>query len=212
MELSKILFYINLISLIKLILSANVKEIDENIENKYKDDFYLKAYNIPQSLMTFTTNGNNVLRNELNNAFDDNYETFWRTSSSKFNSEFINIKITFSKTTTIDRLLYKAPLYSGVQGYGYPTQLKIYIKIKNIDGILTDDDSDFLLIEDIISEKTGNLVLFQFEEEITCDQIKLEWSSLEDSDIEKIFPAACEIIFLSPENKYINQITFNLLQ
>ena len=206
MELSKILFYINLISLIKLILSANVKEIDENIENKYKDDFYLKAYNIPQSLMTFTTNGNNVFRNELSSAFDDNYETFWRTSSSKFNSEFINIKITFSKTTTIDRLLYKAPLYSGVQGYGYPTELKIYIKLKNINGILTEDDSDFLLIEDIISEKTGNLVLFQFEEEITCDQINLEWASLEDSDIEKIFPAACEIIFLSPENKYINQL------
>jgi uncharacterized repeat protein (TIGR02543 family) len=188
-------------------LYAQWRKIDDNLlESKYKDDYYIKAYKIPQSLMTFTTNGQNIFRNELRNAFDEDYETFWWTNSRKVNSESINIKITFSKTITIDRLLYKAPFYSNIRGYGYPTELKIYIKLKNINGILTDDDSDFLLIEDIISEKTGNLAIFQFKEEATCDQIKLEWVNLEDSDVASILPAASEIIFLSPENKYINQL------
>ena len=207
MEFSKLLFYIYLLSFIKLYSSIIIKEIKDNLlESKYKDDYYIKAYKIPQSLITFTTNGERIYKRILDYAFDDDYETFWSTNSREVNSEPINIKITFSTTITIDKLLYKAPLSSGIEGYGYPTQLKIYIKLKNIDGIITDDDSDFLLIEDIISEKTGNLILFQFEEEITCDQIKLEWANLEDSDTKVIFPAASEIIFLSPENKYIEQL------
>ena len=210
MEVNKILLYIYLLSFLKIIASSIVKEINgDMLESKYEDDYYINAYKIPQSLMTFTTNGQTIFNMYLVFAFDDNYETFWRTSSREINSDSINIKITFSKTITIDRLLYKAPLYLGIEGYGYPTQLKIYIKLKNLDGIITDDDSDFLLIEDIISEKTGNLVLFQFEEEITCDQIKLEWANLEDSITEEIFPAASEIILLSPENKYIEQL-FNI--
>ena len=207
MELTKILFFINLLSFIKINLSAIVKEIDGNIlENKYKNDYYIKAYKIPLSLMTFTSNGGKLFDNELDKAFDDDYETFWRTTSRKINSDYININITFSKTITIDRLLYKAPTNWDIIGYGYPTQLKIYIKLKNIEGIITDDDSDFLLIEDVISEKTGNIVVFQFEEEIFCDQIKLEWANLEGHDTDLIFPSASEIIFLSPENKYINQL------
>ena len=160
MELTKILFYINLLSFINIDLSAIVKEIDGKVlETKYKNDYYIKAYQIPISLMTFTTNGEKLYNNELEKAFDDDYETFWRTTSREFNSDYINIKITFSKTITFDRLLYKAPSYRDIMGYGYPTQLKIYIKIKNAEGIIADDDSDFLLIEDIISEKSGNLVL-----------------------------------------------------
>ena len=210
MEFSKLLFYIYLLSFIKLYSSIIIKEIKDNLlESKYKDDYYIKAYKIPQSLITFTTNGERIYKRILDYAFDDDYETFWSTNSREVNSEPINIKITFSTTITIDKLLYKAPLSSGIEGYGYPTQLKIYIKLKNIDGIITDDDSDFLLIEDIISEKTGNLAVFQFEEKITCDQIKLEWANLEDSITEEIFPAASEIILLSPENKYIEQL-FNI--
>ena len=206
MKLTKLLLYLYLLSFTNLYLSASVKEIDGNtlLESKYYDDYYLKIYKIPQELMTFTTNGGKVFSSELDKAFDNNYETFWRGESIKDSSDLINIKITFSKTVTIDRLLYRAPLYWGITGYGYPTQLRIYFKLKNINGILTDDDSDFLLVEDIISETTGKLVLFQFEEELTCDQIKLEWVNLEVSDL--ITPAASEICFFSPENKYINQL------
>jgi hypothetical protein len=207
MEIKKLLFYVCLLSFIKINSSIIIKEIEDNLlESKYKNDYYIKAYKIPQSMITFSTNGEKIFRRILDYAFDDDYETFWSTNSRNVNSDYINIKITFSKTITIDRLLYKAPLFSGIEGYGYPTQLKIYIKLKNIDGIISDDDSDFLLIEDIISEKTGNLVIFQFEEEITCDQIKLEWANLEDSETKVIFPAASEIIFLSSENKYIEQL------
>ena len=80
------------------------------LESKYKDDYYIKAYKIPISLMTFTTNGEKIYNNELEKAFDDDFETFWSISSRKIISDSINIKITFSKTNTIDRLLYKAPL------------------------------------------------------------------------------------------------------
>ena len=84
MESIKILFYINILSFININLSAIVKEIDgDMLASKYKDDYYIKAYKIPKSLMTFTTNGEKIYNNELDKAFDDDYETFWRASSRK---------------------------------------------------------------------------------------------------------------------------------
>ena len=67
---------------------------------------------------------------------DNDYTTSWQISeyATKSLSKKINIKITFSKTISLDRMIYQAPLYFGNKGYGYPTELKIYIKLRNING------------------------------------------------------------------------------
>ena len=77
-------------------------------------------------------------------------------------------------------MIYQPQNIKNINGYGYPNELKVYFKLRNPDGILSDDDSDFLLVDDIISERTENKVLFIFGQEITCDQIKLEWAQIEE--------------------------------
>ena len=54
-------------------------------------------------------NGKNGLASrELSNAFDENFNTYWQsTSFQKANSGFMNdVQVTFTKTVTIDRILY----------------------------------------------------------------------------------------------------------
>ena len=189
------------------ISSYNVEQISNDLlKSKYNNDLYLSFYKIPLSLMTFSTNGGQAFRHEISKAFDNDYSTDWQAKNLKSLNILTNVKITFSKTVTIDRMIYQAPIFYGIEGYGYPIELKVYIKIRGIDGNISTDESDFLLIDDIISEKTGNLVLFTFGEEITCDQIKLEWTNIEQSDGTTIFPSASEIMLLFPENQYINEL------
>ena len=205
----KSLFYICIFFIFQNISSSNVKEIDKNLlKEKYNNDLYLKFYKIPISLISFSTDAEKNYYYEIYKAFDNDYSTSWQASNYiTQNLSKINIKITFSKTISLDRMIYQAPLYRGIKGYGYPTELKIFIKLRNINGTLSEKEEDFLLIDDIISEKTENILLFEFNEKITCDQIKLEWASLEDSNDEiKEYPSASEIILLFPENEYFNKL------
>ena len=118
----------------------------------------------------------------------------------------------FFKDSIIDRILYQAPTLLDVIGKGYPIELKVYIKLRNYDGSLSNEDSDYLLVEDFISERTGNKVLFIFNEKISCDQIKLQWSRMEEIIKDRGEQAcASEIIFLFPENKYINKTIYDII-
>ena len=69
---------------------------------------------------------------------------------------------------------------SALKEKGYPIELKVYIKLRNYDGSLSNNDSDYLFVDDFISERTGNKVLFIFNEKIACDQIKLQWAKMEE--------------------------------
>ena len=106
-------------------------------------------------------------------------------------------------------MLYKAPYYNSLEGRGYPIKLSIYYKLKDINGELTGDEDDFLLFDEIISERTGNLVLFTFQETIECDQIKIEWNEI-DSEYNNDNVFACEIMFLYPENDYLDKLIFDI--
>jgi hypothetical protein len=89
------------------VYSYIVEEINnELLDTKYKNEIYLSFYKVPASLMTFSSNGKNVFRYELKNAFDNDFSTDWKSG----NREITNIIVTFSKTITLDRILYKAPL------------------------------------------------------------------------------------------------------
>ena len=186
----------------------------------YKNSRYINCYKIPNSIMNFTSNGNERYSNKLINAFDGNYDTYWRSSGVQgekyinydtqivYESLINNIIITFSHTVEINRMLYKAPYVNGKDGIGYPIKLSIYYKLKDINGIISENENDFLLFEEIISEQTGNLVLFTFEESITCDQIKIEWNELDTEN--DGYAYASEIMLFYPENKFLDKLIFDV--
>ena len=202
-----IMFYIFYLSSISLIKSGTVKKIDDNFEEKvkYENIDYLKAYKISNSIISYKSNGNSLVPQDLSYAFDDDFNTFWQSFQYQQDSFLNDIQITFSKTVSIDRMVYQAPNFPAIKGFGYPTELKVYYKLRRPDGTLSDEDSDFLLIDDIISETTGSKVLFIFDQEIKCDQIKLEWAEIENTEIDNLYALANEIILLFPENEYINK-------
>ena len=154
MKESLILIFIFL--LIKVNKSASSEEIILS-SSKYKNIKYINSYKIPYSLMSFYSNGGEQYNHRLNNAFDGNYDTYWRSigiQGSKFtNSEsqkvyesLINsIIITFSKTVNINRILYKAPFVNRKER-GYPIKFSIYYKIKDINGKISDEENDFLFL------------------------------------------------------------------
>ena len=174
--------------------------------------------------MTFFANGGERLNYELSKAFDDNYDTQWFSDGQK-GLEYINpitgvtyeslvnhILITFNTTVNIDKMLYKTDNCKGCEGIGYPTELKIYTKLKSdsTKELNPYEDSDFTLIEDIISEATQNIVLFTFDQTIICDQIKIEWADIKTYSKFEKFTTAKEIKFFFPENDYLNETILNI--
>ena len=211
-----ILIYIFLLN--KEIITGTTEEIILS-SSKYQNYRYINAYKISNSLMSFYSNGGEKYNNKLINAFDGNYETYWSSvgiqgtnftnsqTSKTYNSLINNIIITFSKTVNINRMIYKAPFLNS-KLRGYPLKLSIYYRIKDINGNLSEDENDFLLVDEIISEPTENLVLFTFEDILECDQIKIEWSELESEN--DGYAYASEIMLLYPENEYLDEIIFKI--
>ena len=177
------IIYLFFLFIFPIIKSGIVKIFDNNFEEKikYENINYIYAYKISNSIMSYKANGGSITSQDLSFAFDDDLNTYWQSLKYQ-NDTFLNdIQITFSKTVIINRMMYKAPYLHFVKGYGYPIKLKIYFKLRRPDGTLSNDDSDFILIDDIISERTDNKVLFIFDQEIMCDQIKLEWAEIEET-------------------------------
>ena len=96
---------------------------------------------VPLIEMIFDYNGGDSNINQIINAFDEDEQTCWLSHNNNTIHNFI--KISFSKSITINRLIYKSK--SNQKGYGYPSELKIYYKFE-----YSKDTSDFLLIDDII--------------------------------------------------------------
>ena len=205
------IFYIFLIFIFERIKSGIVKEINKKfLESKYSDYQYIHGYRIPNSIMSFKAN-TGLAGHTLSNAFDEDFNTYWQSTTFQKGDFMNDVQVTFSKTVIIDRILYQAPTILDVIGKGYPIELKVYIKLRNYDGSLSNDDSDYLLVDDFISERTGNKVLFIFNEKISCDQIKLQWARMEEITKDRGEQAlASEIVFLFPENKYINKTIYDI--
>ena len=210
MDTQNFIYFLLLLTL-QLISTAKIIEIDDNLlELKYKNINYLYAYKISSSIMSYKSNGGSASFHDLSLAFDNDFNTFWQSLSYQGPSFINNIQITFSKTVTIDRMIYQAPSFPKVKGQGYPIKLKIYFELKKPDGTLSEEDSDFLLVEDIISERTENKVIFIFDEKIICDRIKIEWAEIEETISTFLWAYASEIILLFPENEYINELIYDI--
>ena len=207
--MSKSIFiYILLFLIFGNIKSGEYIEIDNNDkEIKYNNNNYLNIYKVPISMMDIKTNGGELYNHYLKFAFDDDLDTYWQSIEKQTDNFLNNIQITFSKTITFDRILFKSPIINDIAGVGYPELLNIYYKLKNPDGTINEDDSDYLLIDSIFSESTSNKVIFILNEKVTCDQIKLEWSIIEKSTTTFLSALSSEIMILIPEDENLNILT-----
>ena len=213
-------FIFLILTLFNYSLSGSVELIKEG--SKYENEKYVSFFKIPRELMEINTNAGEFHKLDL--AFDDDFNSNW-LSVGKFGEEYTDIKtqtkyesllpnitITFAKKVLINRMIYKALTYSKCEdGIGYPKILKIYYKNRDSEGNLSLNDEDFILIDTIISVGTGEKVLFSFDENILCDQIKLEWKDINicayDNYNGKI--SASEIILLTKEGENVNEDLFN---
>ena len=205
--LKNIFIYILLLITFENIKSGDIIEIDNNEKEKKYNNRYLNIYKIPNSMMEIKSNGDEIYNHDLSFAFDEDFNTYWQSFETQSDNFLNNIQITFSKTVTFDRILFKSPVINDIIGIGYPALLNIYYKLKNPDGTINENDSDFLLIDSIISESTNNKVIFILNEKVTCDQIKLEWSIIEKSTSTTFFWAlSSEIMILIPEDENLNKL------
>ena len=211
-----VLFFI----LINYSLSGSVEIIKE--DSKYENEKYIHFFRIPKDMMEPHTNAGEFHKLDL--ALDDNYNSNF-LSVGKFGEEYTdtqthtkydslvpNITITFTKKVLLNSMIYKAFTYSRCEdGVGFPKILKIYYKNRDSKGNLSLNDDDFVLADTIISQGIGEKVLFSFEENILCDQIKLEWKDINscvyDGYDGRI--GISEIVLLTKESENVNEDLFN---
>ena len=193
-------------------------------DSKYFNLEYYSLFKIPTSIMTLFSNGGERSGYELSKAFDNNWNTHWRsegeqgenytnpTTGVTYDSLVNHIIITFSSTVVIDKMVFKTDNCNTCEGIGYPTELKVYSKLKSSDEDLSpSDDSGFTLVDDIVSDATQSRVLFTFDQSIKCDQIKIEWAAIKT--YYPRFPKMTtvrEIMFFYPETSYFNETILNL--
>ena len=191
-----------------LLTFANIKSgyvmvIEDDQETRYNKMEYLKLYRIPNSMMEFQPKGQEGFNHPISNAFDEDPDTFWWSSEIQEGTSFNSIKITFNKTISFDRIIYQAPTIGDEKGFGYPCLLNIYCRYRKPDGYFNDDESDFLFVDDMMSEATEKEVIFGLYKKATCDQIKLEWKIIARNPL---WVAAQKIMILIPEDSELNII------
>lgn len=217
---SSIKFIFILSILLNLAYCGIVEFIKE--DSKYENNEYIQLFKIPIDIMEYSTNAGEI--SPLSCAFDNNNNSRWISKGSygaeyfeyktntKYESLMPNITITFKTKVSINRMVYQA--YSNdkcINGLGYPILLKIYYKNRDNQGNLILNDKDFILGDTIISNPTGNKVIFYFDKIISCDQIKIEFKEINFCDynnFEKVV-SANEIVFLNPETDNVNENIMN---
>lgn len=179
----------------KVEVSANVESINitcEDATNKLLDDNgYVSFYKIPNYLIeSYTSNGGQSGSAVLANAFDGNWSTYWQSSSINSANFFNNIEVNFTKTVTIDRILYASS--SARYGHGYPVDLKIYTAI----------DGDYQFYGSVSSNAKNERVVFNFAEPIEIKKLRFEFTKVNPAH--NWIASAKEIQFLQPDSEDLN--------
>ena len=93
---------------------------------------------------------------------------------------------------------------------GYLKVLKKNYKNRGSDENLSLNDEDFISAENIIIKPIGNKILFTFDENILCVQIKIEFKDINlcKYDKDEGLISASEILLLIPESENINENLF----
>ena len=190
-------------------------------DSKYNNPTYRKFFSISKDAMKLKPNGGEMKSIQI--AIDDEKnESGWISVGSqgdeytnpdkvKYDSLTNHIIVTFDKTSLIDRMIYRAVyILNTCSMIGYPKELKVYYRMKNEKGEFSEDEDDFILADDIISEATNKTVLFTFSEAIECDQLKIEWNQTNYCNTYyKRRASADELKFLIPETENINETIVN---
>ena len=180
-----------------------------NNNDQILSENYLDFYAISSSNFIFTNNGGEDGNNKLENAFDRNFNTCFKSGQdnnvSYVNSEkgekkdnFINyIDINFNSNVCINRILYGAESSSTFRGY--PTILNIYAQ----------SNGSLKLLKTFNSTETTNMVVFNLGENVTTSKIRFEYVKV--STKHKYVASAREIMFLQPQSsdydKFNNMFT-----
>ena len=220
---AKIIHFIILFSFLILIQSKEEGKVDIlSPDSKYLSSKYASLFQVPISNIKYLfSNGGERTNFELYKAFDNDWNTHWRSEGQQGNNytnektgiTYDNLKnfiiITFEKEIYFDKMVYKTDNCNSCEGIGYPTTLKIYSKLSSTPDPYS--DADFKLIDTIISEATQDIVLFTFSQTVNCNQIKLEWEEMKTyyPRFEK-FTTAKEIQFFIPENEFLNETILNI--
>ena len=83
--------------------------------------------------MSFKEN-TGIVEHELLKAFDENFNTYWISTTFQKGDFMNDVSVTFAKTVIIVRILYQASTIFDDLVKGYPIELKVYIKLRNYDG------------------------------------------------------------------------------
>ena len=94
-----------------------------------------------------------------------------------------NIEFNFTQDVTVDRLLYQTQNITEC----YPTELLIYYSESG--------NGDYILLNNITSNRTDQKVMFVFSKEVTCKQIKIEYSKINETS-----SCSDKFQFYQPEN------------
>ena len=161
MKPQNFLFLTLLILILKLSFQTGTVEILSE-DSKYFNLEYSSLFKIPTSMMTLFSTGGERSGFELSKAIDNKWNTHWRsegeqgteytnpTTGVTYDSLVNSIIITFSTTVVLDKMIFKTDNCNGCEGIGYPTELKVYSKLKSDSNDVLNpyDESNFTLIDD----------------------------------------------------------------
>ena len=151
---------------------------------------YLDIYSVPNSLLSFSTNGGEVDNLPLKNAFDRNFNSHWESKSYFSENSPIEVLVKFNSEVTIDRILYGCE--KGIDR-GFPTILKLSAKSGN----------QFVEIGQITNAPRTKMVEFKFEP-VTTTEIKFDY--VETNKTHRYNSTAREFIFLQPEEQELETL------
>ena len=201
----KIISVLTLISLFNLLLTnvfaseinTSIKEESITISRRYLDDIpkigeyeYLDKYKI--NVSKYENNGGAFGTYTLDQAFDNDWNTFWESSDPNSTGLKNYITATFDNTYDVSRILY-ATKNHGTIAAGYPEKLKIMSSE-------TDSGDNFVEVDTYTSEKTNNKVIFEFSKPVKAKRIKFVFEDVYDS-----WASASEIMFLK-EDSLLNEV------
>lgn len=176
-----------------------VSYIDESLNvaigpttGNYADDNYVNEHRIPSSYFTYRTSGDKD-GYPASNLFDDAYNSYWVSKDPNKESFKNYVIINFEGAITLEGFLYDTAYRTKgqVRNFdGFPTKLKVFTSTNN---------EPFRSIYHFYGNPVypWTRIQFIFPEPVTCDKIKLEFTTVtQDVSFGGEYTACCGGMYL----------------